>query len=601
MELHFTLDGFRTIYAMVTTFMWLMALLASMEYMKKHENKCRFYIFTVLTYAATIGVFLSADLFTTFVCFEVMSLTSYVWVAQEEGKDSLRAAGTYLAIAIIGGLSMLMGLVMLYHEAGTTAIDALASIEKTGTIKAAGYLMLVGFGAKAGMFPLHIWLPKAHPVAPAPASALLSGVLTKAGVFGIVILTGRVFLEDTVFGRLLLYLGLATVLVGALLAIMSVNVKRILACSSVSQIGFILTGISMMVLSEEPSLAASGSFLYMMNHSLFKLTLFLIAGVIYTKSHSLDINRLTGFGRRKPLLHVLFLFGAAGIAGIPGFSGYVSKTMIHETLIGSGAPEWLFLLGGGFTFAYMLKLYIAIFIKKNSDAGLQAEYDSEKGFGTPLTVAAVTLSAVTIPILGLTPHRTMDRLAACAYPFFLQEGEAESVKLLTFENLLGVLISVLFGIIIYVLFVILPTRSQKKHVNLKPDWLDLEDSVYRPLLLFALPYTLGLLCRILDTAVDGLVLFLRKTIYRDCPIESVVSEGTKVTRAIGNLWDGIKRLYCRISGKKYNITKGGTAHRLALLRESYVENNRIISRSMSYGLLMFCLGLCITLVVLLFL
>ena len=185
------LDGFRSVYTLVAAFMWMMTTVFSKEYFKHYHNRNRYYLFMLLTLGATMGVLLSADLFTTFIFFEMMSLTSYVWVAHDEKKDSLRAAETYLAVAVIGGMVMLMGLFMLYHLLGPDGlfidrmtVAALQCQDKT-VLYVAGALICVGFAAKAGAFPLHIWLPKAHPVAPAPASALLSGILTKAGIFGI--------------------------------------------------------------------------------------------------------------------------------------------------------------------------------------------------------------------------------------------------------------------------------------------------------------------------------------------------------------------------------------------------------------------------------
>ena len=209
--LSFKLDGFRLVYGAVAGLMWMMAVLFSGEYMAHHENKNRYYLFLLLTLGATMGVFLSADLYTTFIFFEIMSFTSYVWVAQEEDEAALRAAETYLAVAVIGGLALLMGLFLLYRELGTLEISGLLeasrACEDKGTLYAAGACMLVGFGAKAGAFPLHIWLPKAHPVAPAPASALLSGILTKTGVFGILIIGSELFLHDGAWGTLILVIG----------------------------------------------------------------------------------------------------------------------------------------------------------------------------------------------------------------------------------------------------------------------------------------------------------------------------------------------------------------------------------------------------------
>ena len=260
--LHFQLDGFRLVYLAVAVLMWGASGVFSLEYMAHYKNKKRYYVFFWATFFATAGVFLSADFYTTFLFFEIMSFTSYVWVAFDERKESLRAAETYLAVAVIGGMVMLMGLFLLYDLCGTLAFDELGkaageilagngreAIGENGCalgsellqLYVAGGLLLFGFGAKAGCFPLHIWLPKAHPVAPAPASALLSGILTKAGIFGIIIVSCIMFGRDGRWGILIACLGLVTMLLGAVLALFSVNLKRTLACSSVSQIGFILT------------------------------------------------------------------------------------------------------------------------------------------------------------------------------------------------------------------------------------------------------------------------------------------------------------------------------------------------------------------------
>lgn len=142
----------------------------------------------------------------------MMSFTSYVWVVHDEKPESLRAGATYLAVAVIGGLVMLMGIFLLYDAAGTLFFADLAGMslctgKNAAQIWAAGLCLLFGFGAKAGAFPLHIWLPKAHPVAPAPASALLSGILTKAGMYGILILTACLFFRSAAWGGLILILG----------------------------------------------------------------------------------------------------------------------------------------------------------------------------------------------------------------------------------------------------------------------------------------------------------------------------------------------------------------------------------------------------------
>lgn len=406
--IHFTLDGFRAIYGLVVSFMWFVSALLTPQYFRGHHHLRRYHFFFLLCLSFTLGVFLSADLYTTFLFFELMSLSSYAWVVQEESPDALDAGKTYLAIAVLGGLVTLMGLFLLYRLTGTLVIaqlpDACTMVTDRGQLWAAALCILFGFAAKAGVFPLHIWLPKAHPVAPAPASALLSGVLTKAGIFGALIITADILPGEHRWGVLLLVLGAVTMVLGAAIAVFSNNLKYILACSSLSQIGFILVGTAALsLLGQHNALAAHGTVLYMMNHSLVKLTLFLLAGVVYCNTHALDLNQIRGYGRGKPLLHGLFLCGACSLAGIPGFLGYISKTLVHESLVelaaesgslGVTAVEWLFLFSGGLTAAYLTKIYVALFWQKPASP-------TGKTWGTPMTVTALVLAALPLPVLGL--------------------------------------------------------------------------------------------------------------------------------------------------------------------------------------------------------
>jgi len=633
--LNFCMDGFRLIYGCVAALMWMMTTILSREYFKHHHNVNRFYLFLLWTLGATMGVFLSADLYTTFVFFEIMSFTSYVWVAQEENRPSLKAAATYLAVAVTGGLVMLMGIFLLYHHLGTLVIDDLTAaaegFENRGILYAAGGCMLFGFGAKAGAFPLHIWLPKAHPVAPAPASALLSGILTKAGIYGTLILSCDLFLRDEAWGKLLLAIGVITMLGGALLAVFSIDLKRTLACSSMSQIGFILVGIGMQCMSgEENALAVHGTVLHMVNHSLIKLVLFMAAGVIFMNTRLLDLNKIRGFGRKKPLLKLIFLTGALAIGGIPLFGGYVSKTLLHEAIVeyGGGAVmksvEWLFLISGGLTVAYMTKLYVAVFVESNVDAGLQEQYDGMKKYMKKGSVFALGGSALILFLWGLVPHVTMDRVAKLAEGFMnyfagsggmLQitqeaaglaqgvinmEEAGETVRYFSLDNLSGGLISIAIGVVVYVFFIrkVLIRRNGKdtgEYVNLWPQWLDLEELLYRPLLLNVLPVLFAVLCRVFDSFTDTMVVILRKTIYRDSPLPHELSEGNGLTLALGRVMNGIQFVGNHIWRRKAPVKKD-YVHMVAVWNAELQENNRIIQRSLSFGLLMFCVGLTLTLI-----
>ena len=628
MGLSFTVDGFRAIYGIITAFMWMMTTLLSAEYFGHYRNRNRYYLFWLITLGATEGIFLSADLYTTFVFFEIMSLASYVWVAQDERAESLRAAATYLGVAVIGGLVMLMGRFLLYHQAGTLTISELYLACQGKNVYPACLCLIVGFGAKAGAFPLHIWLPKAHPVAPAPASALLSGILTKTGIFGILVISCQILLHDARWGMFVLFLGVITMFLGALLAVFSIDFKRTLACSSVSQIGFILVGIGMQgLLGEENILAVRGTFLHMVNHSLFKLVLFLVAGVIYMNIHKLDLNEIRGFGRRKPLLAGIYLLGALGISGVPAFSGYISKTLLHESIVEGNMQlvEWIFLISGGLTAAYMCKLFVAVFLEKNQDEKLQQAYDEKKNYMNPASTFALLGSAVLIPLMGLFPYLTMDRLANLGQGFMGIAHSGHAVSYFSWTNLKGSLISLFIGALVYLVVIrqLLMKKNPDKttvYVNRWPAFLDLENLLYRPVLLIVVPTICGAFCNILDhitdwstkfllaagktiagildILTDSVVVFLRQTIYRDSPPAHELDEGNAITHVLGVLFNKVEMLLNRTIWKGSPHRKD-FEHGFALKYSSFKENTSFIGRSLSYGLILFCLGLCATLIYLL--
>lgn len=632
MGLHFTLDGFRVLYGTIAAFMWFMSTLFSREYFSHYRNRNRYYLFLLLTLGATEGVFLSADFYTTFIFFEIMSFTSYVWVAHDERKESLRAAETYLGVAVIGGLVMLMGIFLLHSVTGTLMFQELIGLSESMTLDsssdavkklwAAGICMLFGFGAKAGAFPLHIWLPKAHPVAPAPASALLSGILTKAGMFGILILTGYLFSGDSLWGGLILIIGVCTMVVGAVLALFSVDLKRTLACSSVSQIGFILTGVGMSgLLGGENAFAVRGSLLHMVNHSLIKLVLFMAAGVVFMNVHRLNLNEIQGFGRKKPLLHFIFLMGALGIGGVPLWNGYVSKTLIHESiveyleLVKEGTVsgifsadmmqwiEWIFLVSGGLTVAYMTKLYVALFVEKNRDSEIQEKFDSLKGnYMDKVSGAALTVSAVLLPVMGFFPNQIMGPVADLGQGFMQLREELTAVAWFSTENLKGAVISLLIGVLVYLvvvrLWIVKKEDGKRIYVDRWHKYLDMENVIYRPILLKGLPFVLGVVCRVLDSLVDFVVVLLRKSVYKDSKLPHELNEGTAITHMLGCIVNELEKGANATIWKK-RPRNVDYVHKYALIHEEISEEGTIIGRSLSFGLLLFCVGLIITVVYLL--
>ena len=576
----FTTAGIHGLYAVMACFMWFVSLAFSLEYMHHYKHKPMYYAFLLATFGATAGVFLSADLLTTFVFFEVMSFTSYVLVIHDESKDARRAGETYLAVAVIGGMVMLMGLFLLYDLTGTLKIaelpDACAPYAGSGRLYAAAICMLVGFGAKAGLFPLHIWLPKAHPVAPAPASALLSGILTKAGIYGMLIICCSMLAGDEHWAAAILALGAVTMFLGAFLALLSGNLKKTLACSSVSQIGFITTGIGIACLTNNLSeMASKGTVLHMVNHSLIKLLLFSCAGVVYMNLHKLALSDVRGWGRNKPLLGLYFAIGALTISGVPGTSGYISKTLLHESIVEvieelehAGESifllkglEWVFLISGGLTFAYMSRLFFCLFIRKNRAEEVQKRYNNKMHpYMNVLSACVIALPAIAMLCIGAVYWQ---------HHYY------------TWTNLKGSLTSLAIGGLLCLLL---------KGRDLKELKFDLEDRVYRPLLLGVCVPLLGGVAKMLSAAGDvsaGLCVALMRTIAQAL---AGVIEGIMI-RLNKGLLRQIQPHEERFSPMDW-LRGHPIAQRWQEIRMDVLDS----ANSLSFGLLMAILGLCVFLI-----
>lgn len=532
--LTFQVDGFRIVMALLTAAIWMMTTLPSRSYFAHRRNRNRYYLFLLLALGSTMGIFLSGDLYTTFIFFEMMSFASYVWVVQEETPEAIKASRSYLTIGVLGGLVTLMGIFLLYHLAGTLQFDALrkacAAVEDRRLLYAAGSCVLFGFAAKAGMFPLHFWMPRSYTAAPAPATAVLSAVLSKAGIFGVLIVSCDVFYHDINWGMLILILGVVTMLLGAVLGLFSINLKRTLACSSMSQIGFILVGVGMQgLLGAHNQLAVYGTVLHMVNHSLIKLILFVIAGVIFTQTESLNLNEIRGWGRGKPLLAFCFLMAAVGVGGIPLWSGYISKTLLHEGIVeyieilaaqgGAGLMrviEWLFLIAGGMTLAYMTKLFVAIFIEQKPESTVEKSKYMDKP-----TAVMLTVSGLILLFFGLFAHGTMDKIAEASRSFLGGAELEHTVQYFSWTNLQGALISICIGVVLY--FGVVRLLLMKKdgqgvrvYVDRWPRWADLEKVVYQPLLQ-GLAFIGAFCSRVVASVADWIILLVHRLFYKKAP------------------------------------------------------------------------------------
>ncbi|MFO8059098.1 MAG: complex I subunit 5 family protein [Bacillota bacterium] len=415
----FRVDLLSLIFLLLFAFVSTVIVIYTTRYIECEPAGSRFLTFTMLTLAGILGVILAGDFLTLFLFFEMMTFASYVLVIHRERPESMRAGGIYLFLGVIGGLALLLAVFVTYSTAGTLEfVPSLAAFEESGRLITVLALFTVGFGLKAGMFPLYVWMPRAYSVSPSPANAISSGLMIKTGVYGLIRVFASTFrYEGTegVFsglmegaGLTLIWIGIVTMLIGAVAALLQKTVFETLAYSSISQIGYILMGLGTAVyLGSMGAVGLAGATYHVINHTLFKTTLFLVVGVIYMHTRELTIDRLGGFRDRYPFLMGIFAIAALGIVGMPGFNGYPSKCLLHHAIVEAGEhhhlvslwwAERIFTLASAFTVCYFTKLFRGIFLGRLSE--------NHRSLPEVAPVFKVTLGVLAAAMLfiGVAPH-----------------------------------------------------------------------------------------------------------------------------------------------------------------------------------------------------
>ncbi|HTN50855.1 MAG TPA: proton-conducting transporter membrane subunit [Anaeromyxobacter sp.] len=297
----------------------------------------RFAGLAALTVAAMIGVVLARDGVLFLVAWEAMTISSWLLVAHDQGRaDARRAAMTYLIASHVGGVALYVLFALLAGHAGSYGFDAVvAAGPATPTLAGTAFgLALAGFGTKAAIFPLHVWAPDAYPAAPPPAAALLSGALSKMGIYGLARLLLLLGPPDGWWGMALVTVGAATAIAGALNAFAKRDLKRLVAYSSVENLGIVALGLGIGVLGRAAGLPVvaylgfAGALLHVLNHGVMKALLLLLAGDVADATGTRALDRLGGLARTMPLTAGAFLVGAVAISGLPPLNGFVSEWLV---------------------------------------------------------------------------------------------------------------------------------------------------------------------------------------------------------------------------------------------------------------------------------
>jgi len=337
--INLVLDGFSSLLLLAVGVVSSAAMLFSTRYMEQYTARAKYLSLFMLMVAGMNGVVLSGDLFNLYVFLEVASIASYALVGFGCDSEELEASFKYMVLGTIGSAFILFGVGLVYGNTGTLNM-AYASrlIQSAGLNPGLGFalaLFVAGFGLKAALVPFHAWLPDAHPSAPAPISAMLSGILIKAlGVYALSRIIFNVFGVSATIGWLLVVLGLISMVAGAFLAIGQWDFKRLLAYSSISQVGYIVLGIGLgaaLLAQGHPawaSLALLGGLLHLVNHAVYKSLLFLTSGSVEMSTGTRQLKQMGGLAGKLPFTRTTCTIASASIAGVPPFSGFWSKLIL---------------------------------------------------------------------------------------------------------------------------------------------------------------------------------------------------------------------------------------------------------------------------------
>ena len=410
------IDALGLFLGLIITGASFLSSIYSLKYMSKDNGLEKYYVLFLLLTSSMIGFVFTGDLFNMYVMLEIMTFAAISLTAFRNYKDkAVEAAFKYIVTGSLGSSLILLGTCLIYSETKTLNLAEISlklnlEQEMSPVLIVAFSLMMVGYSVKSFMVPCHTWPTEAHMAAPSSISMILSGVMSKTGVYAIIRLVFMIFglATNKPVGYLILVWGLITMVIGVSMALLQHDFKRLLAFHSVSQIGYIITALGMAIIenSEVGAIVLIGGIYHMINHAVFKGLLFLVAGAVLYVTGTTDLDSVSGLGKKMPFTMAMFLFGAAAISGIPPFNGFASKWIIYEAGFngGLGIASIIAIVVSALTLASFIKVGHSIFFGPQKN-----KYKNIQDVPVTMKISMGILSILTL-ILGLIPKIVVENL-----------------------------------------------------------------------------------------------------------------------------------------------------------------------------------------------
>lgn len=403
-DIYFKIDKLGILFTTLVSILWVLTSFYAMEYMKHEGKENKFFAFFITTLGVTVGIGFSGNLFTLYIFYELLTLVTFPLVIHTESKEALDSGKKYLAYSFGGATLILLGMILLFSMTSNLNFQSHGIVGAVSADNLNLYLgifvsMFIGFGVKAALVPFHSWLPSAM-VAPTPVSSLLHAVaVVKSGVFSLIRMCYYIFGVDVIKelkGNIYMVVPIIiTILLGSFIAINQENLKKRLAYSTVSQLGYILLGI--VLLNKN---AFVGALLHLINHAVIKITLFFVVGSIMYTTGKKNIGEINGIGRRMPVTMWCFTIASISLIGIPPTNGFVSKWFLAQGGLTAGKivfPAAL-LLSAVLTALYLFPVVTAAFFKKGDYENTVIKEPPKKML---IPIGIITIIVV---LLGLFPN-----------------------------------------------------------------------------------------------------------------------------------------------------------------------------------------------------